>query len=411
MRISSPRIFIFCLIIIGMACFGYDTAIAKGSEDSPSEEQVLYYFWGHCPLCSKPEDHLGQFENYPIRIAVYEIFYDEQNRAIYDVFREELGIEVFGFPTLIYQGQYWLGFSPATQNEIHSAIEASLQNRPGPGRQNMVSLPFFGEVNLKASPILLATVIISILDGLNPCSLFVLTLLLSMIVHSASRKRIFAVGFTFLVVTTAVYGLFMLGVLNVMVFAARLFWIRNIVALLVIVMGLVGIKDFLYFKQGISFSIPDRYKSVYYRQVRGVFYSKSTVPMIAATAVMALGISLVELPCTAGFPFVWSSLVAARNLPLPYFIFLFAVYLIIYLLDELIIFAVAVIRMRSIKMTEERGRILKLLAGSLMLVLGLILLFRPDYMENMLGVLLAFGATALLMLVIYLFRKLFMKEA
>jgi cytochrome c biogenesis protein CcdA len=272
-------------------------------------------------------------------------------------------------------------------------------------------LPLFGDVNLTASPILLATVIISFLDGFNPCSLFVLTFLLAMIVHSASRKRIFVVGFTFLVVTAAVYGLFMLGVLNVMVFAAQLFWIRNIVALLVIVMGLVGIKDFLFFKKGLSFSIPDRYKAVYYRQVRNVFYTKSTLPMITATTLMALGIALIELPCTAGFPFVWSTLVAGQDLSLLYFIFLFVLYLFIYLSIELVIFVLAIIRMRSIKLTEERGRVLKLLAGSLMLVLGLILLLRPDYMENMLGVLLAFGITALLMLAVYLFRKLFMKKA
>lgn len=407
-RKLSRYISVICIILIGLTYCGSNTAFGEGAQESAAEEPVLYYFWGRCPVCAKPEEHLDQFDEYPINLAVYEVFYDQENRAIYDQLREELGIEAIGFPTLIYQDQYWLGFSPATQTEIRSAIEASLQNRSGPGRQNTVSLPLFGEVNLNVSSILLATVIISFLDGFNPCSLFVLTFLLAMIVHSASRKRIFVVGFTFLIVTAAVYGLFILGVLNVMIFAAQLFWIRNIVALLVIVMGLVGIKDFLFFKKGFSFSIPDRYKAVYYRQVRNVFYAKSTVPMIAATTLMALGIALIELPCTAGFPFVWSSLVAGRDLSLLYFILLFVLYLCIYLSIELVIFVLAIIRMRSIKLTEERGRVLKLVAGSLMLVLGLILLFRPDYMENMLGVLLAFGATAVLMLAIYLLRKLFM---
>jgi uncharacterized membrane protein HdeD (DUF308 family) len=82
------------------------------------------------------------------------------------------------------------------------------------------------------------------------------------------------------------------------------------------------------------------------------------------------------------------------------------VYLLIYLSVELVIFALAVIRMRSFKLSEEGGRFLKLLVGSLMLVLGLILLLKPEYMENLSGVLLTFGATALLMLTVCLLKKL-----
>jgi hypothetical protein len=82
---------------------------------------VLYYFWGRCPICAKPEEHINQFDQYPISVAVYEVFYDPENLALYDRFREELGIKATGFPTIIYQEQYWLGFSPATQAEIRSA--------------------------------------------------------------------------------------------------------------------------------------------------------------------------------------------------------------------------------------------------------------------------------------------------
>lgn len=400
-------VLLFCFILLGLLSCFTNPAFAASNRVSPDvEEPVLYYFWGLCPVCAKPADHLDQFAVYPIRIEVYEVFRDAGNRALYDRFRAELGIAVHGFPAIVFQDRYWLGFSPAVQAELHGAIEAFLKGETAPGRESVIKLPFAGEINLQAAPILLATVLIAFLDGFNPCSLFVLTFLLAIIVHSASRKRILLVGLTFLAVTASVYGVFILGVLNVMAFAARLFLIRNIVALLVIVMGLVGIKDFLFFRQGITFSIPERYKAKYYKQVRQVFYTGSAFPMIAATAIMALGIALIELPCTAGFPFAWSSLVTGLDLPLPHFVLLFAVYLFIYLSVELVIFAIAVIRMRSFKLTEEGGRFLKLLAGSLMLVLGLILLLKPEYMENLSGVLLAFGVTALLMLTVYQLKKL-----
>jgi cytochrome c biogenesis protein CcdA len=394
------------ILLVGL--IGTATGYAAAGGELDQEAPVLYYFWGRCPVCAEPEQHLDQFAQYPIDIAVHEVFYDPDSRALYDDFRQKMGIEVYGFPTIVYRDQYWIGFSPAIQEEIRQAIEASLQNRPGLERQNRITVPLFGELNLAAAPIILSTVIISFLDGFNPCSLFVLTFLLAMIVHSASRKRIFLVGFTFLVVTAAVYGLFMIGVLNIMVFAARLFWISQIVSLLVVAMGLVAIKDFLFFKKGFSLSIPDHHKARFYRQVRNVFYTKSTGPMIIATVAMAAGIALIELPCTAGLPVVWSGLVSGLDLSWFYFLFLFALYLIMYLFAELIVFTLAVVRMRTVKLTEEGGRFLKLISGCLMLVLGFVLLFRPEYMENLAGMLVTFGAAAVLISVVYLFRRVFL---
>jgi len=170
------------------------------------EENVLYYFWGHCPICSKPEEHVGLFDDYPVEVRIYEVFRDESGRAKYDQVSEELDIAVMGFPTLVYNDRYWLGFSDTVQEEIVLAIEASLEQRKFESERRIVRIPLIGEVDLQATPILLTTVLIAFLDGFNPCSLFVLTFLLAIIIHSASRKKIFLIGFTFLFVTSAVYG-------------------------------------------------------------------------------------------------------------------------------------------------------------------------------------------------------------
>ncbi len=374
------------------------------------EENVLYYFWGHCPICSKPEEHVGLFADYPVEVRIYEVFHDEAGRNKYDQVSEELHITAMGFPTLVYNDRYWLGFSETVQEEIIASIEASLQQREVENGSRKVLIPLIGEFDLQATPILLTTVLIAFLDGFNPCSLFVLTFLLAIIIHSASRKKIFLIGFTFLLVTSAVYGLFMLGILNIMVFAARLFWIRNIIAALVILVGLFGIKDFLVAQEGPTFSIPEKHKSKFYKQVRRIFYTDSVLPMIGATAVMGLGIALVELPCTAGFPFIWSTIVAGMDLSANYFALLFAIYLLIYLLDEVVIFLVAVIKMRSTKMTEEQGRTLKLVAGTLMLVLGLILLVRPEYMESITGLAATFVAAFMITVMIYQLKKFYLRN-
>ena len=403
-QIKILHLFLIAIFILisSMSVISY-AAEEKSSLDNGG---VLYYFWGYCPTCGDPDEHVWLFEDYPINVEIYEVFYDEEGRKKYEQVTEEMDITARGFPTVVYRDQYWLGFSPAVQEEITGAIEAYLENREVESRAGKINVPLVGEFNLEASPILLTTMIIAFLDGFNPCSLFVLTFLLAIIVHSASRKRIFIVGITFLLVTSAVYGLFMLGVLNIMIFVTQLFWIRNVIATIVILLGLVAIKDFLVYKEGFSFAIPDTYKSKYYKQVRRVFYTESVLPMIAATAVMALGIALVELPCTAGFPFIWSSIIAGLELSVSHFIILFILYILIYLSVELAIFFIAVIRMRSIKMTEEKGRLLKLIGGSLMLVLGLILFIEPTFMESMIGIIVAFSSSAVLVLAIYYINRL-----
>lgn len=400
-------IFIICLYLINYAC--NSVAAQDYSPHGVEKEPVLYYFWGLCPICSKPDDHVGLFDDYKIRVEINEVFYDQEGRDIYDQFRDSLGIEHFGFPTIVFEDQYWIGFSETNQGEIVNAIAVSLQGETFAKPQNVVRLPFIGDVDLVAAPILLTTVIIASLDGINPCSLFVLTFLLAIIVHSASRKRVVLVGLTFLVITASVYGFFILGILNIMLFASRLFWIRNLVAGLVIILGLTAIKDYVFVKKGLSFSIPESYKNKYYQQVRNIFYTEAVVPTILTTTVMAMGIALVELPCTAGFPFIWSSIVSGMNLPAGQFIILFAVYLLCYLFIELIIFFIAVIRMRSIKMTEEKGYFLKLVAGSLMVVLGLILLLKPEYMENVIGIALTFIAAASLIVIISVAKKIIIR--
>lgn len=389
-----------------------DLVYANSAEtESILQDQVLYYFWAFCPLCTDPDENLVRFQEYPVPIEVYEVVYNSENLEYFNQVRAELGIDMIIFPIFIYNEQYWIGDSDAILEEVASAIERSFDENIAEKQQTVIRVPFVGEIDLLSSSIILTTAVIAFLDGFNPCSFFVLTFLLAIIVHSASRKRILLVGLTFLIVTSIVYGLFMLGALNIMLIASQLFWIRNLVAGIVVILGILGIKDYFAFKEGFSMSIPDSYKSKYYSQVRKVLYSESVIPMITATAVMALGIALVELPCTAGFPFIWTGIIAGLDLSTAEYIFLFTLYLVIYFVDEFVIFLLALLKMRTVKLTEESGRFLKLVAGSLMLVLGLVLVVKPALMESLSGMVVAFGAAFMLILILYGVRRLSLRRS
>jgi cytochrome c biogenesis protein CcdA len=177
--------------------------------------------------------------------------------------------------------------------------------------------------------------------------------------------------------------------------------IRWAVALLALTFAAVNIKDYFAFKKGFSFTIPDRFKPRIYRGGRGLLDgNRSLLAVSGAAVLMALGIALVELPCTAGFPVVWSGLLTDAGVGGAEFGALLAVYLGIYLLDEVVLFVAVVVTLRIARFQERHGQLLKLVGGMVMLALGVVMLIQPAVMnsvEGTVGVFLAAaGATAVI---------------
>jgi hypothetical protein len=200
------------------------------------------------------------------------------------------------------------------------------------------------------------------------------------------------VGFTFLIVTAAAYGFFIAGLFSIFSYISFLTWIRVLVAMLALGFALVNIKDYFAYKRGISLTIDDAHKPGIYRRIRGVMSAKASLPAtLAATGGMALGVTLVELPCTAGLPVLWTTLLADAGVGAAAFALLLALYILVYLSIELVVFAGVVITMRATRIEEREGRILKLVGGNVMLALAMVMLFWPTLLESIGGTLAVFG--------------------
>ena len=111
--------------------------------------------------------------------------------------------------------------------------------------------------------------------------------------------------------------------------------------------AVINIKDYFWYKEGVSFTIADEKKGGIARGIRRVMDSKSFWGMAAATVALAAGVSLVEFTCTAGFPVMWSNIMAAQNVSPLNFALLLLLYMVIYQLDELVIFLVAVFTLKA----------------------------------------------------------------
>ena len=169
--------------------------------------------------------------------------------------------------------------------------------------------------------------------------------------------------------------------------------VRVVVAVLAVAFAAINIKDFFWFKAGVSLSIPEASKPGIYDRMRRVLGSAQSLPaLVASTMVLAAGVSFVELACTAGFPVLWTSIVTDRGVSPLGFILLLSLYMLIYQLDELVIFAVAVVTMRMTKLQERQGRLLKLLSGMMMLSLAVVMLVKPALLNDVRTSLLVFAS-------------------
>jgi hypothetical protein len=371
---------------------------------------VLHVFWSlGCPVCIRQKPWIEELEaRFPgLEVEQMELSHTPRAQARFEEMAEARGVTASYVPTLMLGRRAWVGDTPAQRAEIETAIAAQLAGQdPAPDARESLTLPLLGEVDPAAASLLGLTALIAFVDGFNPCSLWVLTLLLGMVLASGSRQRVAVVGISFLLTTALVYGAFIAGLFSVLAFAFALPWVRWAVALVALVFGVVNIKDYLWFGRGISFSIPEREKPGIYRRLRRLRQQPMTMPvLIAASVAMAAGISLVELPCTAGFPVVWSGILAERAVSRAEFVGLLAVYVLIYLIDELAIFAIAFTTMSLGRMGEGHGRALKLVGGTVMVALAGALALRPELMDDLGGTLWLFGSALALAALVLVLRR------
>lgn len=416
---------------------------------------IIYFFWGDgCPHCAAAKPFLAQLtQKYPgVQIRDFEVWDHPENREPFIRMAAKFGFEPSAVPTIFIGERYWVGYAekpigqeieayvascalsgcpdagagvpglaPATTSKpvvptlaAPTAVPGATTNRAlpqpadppaAPAAGSTLVLPLIGPVDLATQSLAISTAIIAFVDGFNPCSLWVLSVLLALTLHTGSRKKVFIIGLIFLTVTSLVYVLFIAGLFTMFTVISFVGWIRVIVALVALFFGAVNIKDYFWYKEGISFTIADEKKPGLYRSMRRVLNAGESMPaLIGATVVMSAGASLVEFSCTAGFPVLWTNLLAAQGVAALTFVALLILYMLIYQIDELGIFLAAVFSLRASKLEEKHGRILKLIGGALMLTLAAVMLIDPNLMSDIGSALLVFAiafAAALLILLVH----------
>jgi glutaredoxin len=331
-----------------------------------------------CPHCAAAKAFLPELQKLRPGIQVRLRPLESDPAAVDDLLRHsrQAGIGAPGVPTFVIEGQVLVGFDDADGRgrELLALIDR---------RQRVsgnVSLGRFGSISATALGLPIFTLAMGLLDGFNPCAMWVLLFLLSLLVHWRDRRRMALVAGTFVVVSGAVYYAFMAAWLNVFLLLGFTGWLRLLLGSLALVLGVVNLSEFWRKGPNFTLSIPASAKPGLYARMRGVMQSRSLPAALAAVAGLAVVVNAVELLCTAGLPAVYTAVLSQQNLGLAAHYGYLGLYIVGYIADDALMVGFAVLALSSNKLTEGTGRLLKLISGAVMVALGLLLVLRPGWL-------------------------------
>jgi glutaredoxin len=337
-----------------------------------------------CPHCEAAKVFLDELrrERPYLRIAIYDVAEDSAARQRLATLAAERGITTIGVPTFLIGAELIVGFLSAetTGTEILTRLDRPAQGAVPPADVESIQTKWAGELRVRDLGLPLFTIVIGLLDGFNPCSMWVLLFMLSLLAGLANRPKMLLIAGTFVAVEGIAYFAFMAAWLNMFLLIGLSRITELILGSIAGLAGAINIKDFWAFQRGISLSIPDAAKPGLYAQMRRIIQAENIITALIGTVILAVLVQAVELLCTAGLPALYTSILTMRQLDRWAYYGYLALYNMAYMLDDVLVLAIGVITMSHYRLQEREGRWLKLISGLVMVGLGAVLLLQPKWL-------------------------------
>lgn len=346
------------------------------------EVEINFFYSETCPHCAKEKEFLKELEKkYPeIGIKQYEVISNLENQKILQDFYEKYNVpenEQGWVPVTFTPLKYFIGFN----EEIGKEIDNDLKERVGGEKvvSGKIKVPIFGTVDFSKMSLISITFLLGILDGFNPCAMWILVILISLLLSLRSRKKIALVGGTFIIAEGLLYFLFMTAWLNAFLLMRYVSITRILIGVFGITFGALRIRDFIKWKPGVC-KVVDNSKSQekIVARMKKVLESKTVLATILGVIVLAFGVNLVEFFCSAGFPVIYTRILALQDISqLQYYLYLI-LYNFLYMLDDFLVFGLALITLNRFGFSDKYNKYSTLVAGILILVLGVLLILKPN---------------------------------
>jgi len=368
---------------------------------------TIYLFYSQsCPHCKEELVFLNDLDKRYDNVDLEKLEISErENLVLWQKTGERLGLKVGTVPFTVIGERYLDGYLNKETSgkmieetvkqaleegavdlveEIKKKIEESEVGEVKEVEANKISdkltLPVFGEVNVKKLSLPIITFLIALLDGFNPCAMWTLLFLISLLLGMKDRKRMWLLGGVFIGVSGAVYFMIMAAWLNVFLLVGFVKWIKILIGLFALGAGWYSLRDWWRNKDGACKVTESEKRQKTFAKLKKITQNQKLVLALGGIALLAVAVNMVELVCSAGLPAIFTQILIMNKLSSWQYYGYLLFYILIFMLDDLIVFIIAMTTLKAIGIDGKYSRWSRLIGGILMVVIGILMLFKPEWL-------------------------------
>lgn len=396
-----------------------------------ADEKVIniHLFYGNgCPHCAAEEEFLSDYlkDRTDVKLYKYEVWYDSHNQELLSKVQKEMGTtNKNGVPFTVIGKKTIVGYADGvTDEQIKDAINYYLNNdyrdyageitgkvkkaevkedttkdesKTEDKKENKiekaddikdsnqtdenVTVPVLGKINAKKVSLPILAVVLGFVDGFNPCAMWILIFLITMLFNMKDRKKMWILGLTFILTSGIVYLMFMLAWLNLATFISKISFIRLLIAVIALVVGLINIYKYIdsLKKKDEGCDVVDKKdRKKIMEKIISITHEKKFIIALLGIMVLAASVNIIELMCSIGIPLLFTQILAMNNLStFSYMIYMF-IYIFFFLIDDIVIFVISMVTLKVTGLSTKYTKYSHLVGGIIMLIIGLLLIIKPE---------------------------------
>ena len=373
-----------------------------------AESLKIYLFYvDGCPHCADEEKFFESYleNNKDIKLVKYEVWHSKDNQELFKKVQDKLNNHANGVPYLIIGKDVVVGYmEDVTNYQIEDTIkeyrdskkkydvidELNKKNKTKETKINKIKkktkkeeyfyLPVFGKVKSNEVSLPLLSVVLGFIDGFNPCAMWILLFLITMLINTKDRKKMWILGLTFIITSGLVYLMFMLTWLNLAMFISKAELIRILVALVSFIIGFINLKKYYEStkKEDGCDVVDKKNRKEIINRITNIMNEKSLIVAIIGIIILAASVNIIELMCSVSIPLLFTQILAMNNLNIGSYALYMFIYIFFFLIDDIVIFTIAMITHKVTGISTKYNKYSHLIAGIIILLIGLLLLINPS---------------------------------
>lgn len=375
-----------------------------------AEEKVIdiHLFYSiSCPHCKEEREYLEDLEkkDSTIKVHYYEITQNEENSNLLEKVQKLIDGETPYVPYTVIGSKYRVGFNNSTKLELDNVIKSyrnseyvdvvsGIMNgsiteeninhyleKTDVEVEDDVDIPFLGKVDPKSVSLPLIAMIIGLVDGFNPCAMWILIFLISMLLGMKDRKKMWYLGSLFIATSAGVYLLFMVAWLNIVMSVTEIRWVQVLIAVVALIGALINIRSYLKERKKDSGCqvVDDKKRKKIFEKIKKFTHEKSLLLSSLGVMALAISVNVVELACSAGLPVLFTNILALNNVSTEMSSLYILIYIFFFMLDDLIVFNIAMFTLKVTGVTTKYTKYTHLIGGLIMLLIGVLLILKPEW--------------------------------